>query len=420
MIRRIKITNFGSLRDVDVELGPLTLLLGPNASGKSMFIRALRTLSKLLAYPIRGETGEFTIDHAKLNDLVFSGIDTLRMSFTVWLEDPNDDPNYFLELGKIDGLWAVTGEKLRYRDFDYDSEQGPFEFRTQRSGVIQWATPGEPPRHATLIRLVYRYRDDPIALREITPILKFASAFGISYGFRVNPTDLATPVLPPWIDPLKPWTDSTGNGFVHSLRQWFESVRGGKLFREKVLPELHNLFPHIRGIGFESGAMTTSKGVSPRLNLAYDTERSPHAIPAQLESDGVNIALFFLTIPYLLGTLETESICIGLEEPEAGTHPHLLRNRLALLRSLTGDRTMGIPIQIVGTTHSVDLVRWVAENEALSVLRFVEHLGPDKGTLIHRLVKQEELEKVYQEYEGNPGIAWYSGVFGGNPETPSL
>ena len=47
MIKRIKIRNYKSLRDVDVVLEPLSVLFGPNAAGKSNFIDALQLLSRI-------------------------------------------------------------------------------------------------------------------------------------------------------------------------------------------------------------------------------------------------------------------------------------------------------------------------------------------------------------------------------------
>ena len=44
MIERIIIENFKSLRSVDLSLGRLNLFIGTNASGKSNFLDALRTL----------------------------------------------------------------------------------------------------------------------------------------------------------------------------------------------------------------------------------------------------------------------------------------------------------------------------------------------------------------------------------------
>lgn len=47
MLRRIRILGFKSLADVQVELEPLTVLVGPNASGKSNFLDALHLLSRV-------------------------------------------------------------------------------------------------------------------------------------------------------------------------------------------------------------------------------------------------------------------------------------------------------------------------------------------------------------------------------------
>ena len=43
---QVHIENFLSLRDVDLPLKPLTVLVGPNASGKSNVLRALSYLKK--------------------------------------------------------------------------------------------------------------------------------------------------------------------------------------------------------------------------------------------------------------------------------------------------------------------------------------------------------------------------------------
>ncbi|MFN4878278.1 MAG: AAA family ATPase, partial [Aphanizomenon sp.] len=46
-----RIKNFKSLGDVDLNFRDLTILVGPNASGKSNCLEALRFLSKLLKEP---------------------------------------------------------------------------------------------------------------------------------------------------------------------------------------------------------------------------------------------------------------------------------------------------------------------------------------------------------------------------------
>ena len=44
MITRIAVRNFRSLRNVQLDLGSLTVLIGPNGSGKSNVLDALRLI----------------------------------------------------------------------------------------------------------------------------------------------------------------------------------------------------------------------------------------------------------------------------------------------------------------------------------------------------------------------------------------
>src|SRR5262245_49521413 len=41
MLRYVHVRHYGCLRDVRVDLGPLTVLVGPNASGKSTLLRSM-------------------------------------------------------------------------------------------------------------------------------------------------------------------------------------------------------------------------------------------------------------------------------------------------------------------------------------------------------------------------------------------
>lgn len=60
MIRALHVQNFRCLRDVRVELDPLTVLVGPNGSGKSTLLDALVTLARCTRSPLHGQQGEFS------------------------------------------------------------------------------------------------------------------------------------------------------------------------------------------------------------------------------------------------------------------------------------------------------------------------------------------------------------------------
>ena len=48
MIRRIKIRDFKSIRELDLELDPVTVLVGRSGTGKSNVVQAIRFLRNLL------------------------------------------------------------------------------------------------------------------------------------------------------------------------------------------------------------------------------------------------------------------------------------------------------------------------------------------------------------------------------------
>ena len=49
MIHRFRVQNFKSIADVDVELSPVTVLVGRSGTGKSSFVQALRFLRDVLS-----------------------------------------------------------------------------------------------------------------------------------------------------------------------------------------------------------------------------------------------------------------------------------------------------------------------------------------------------------------------------------
>lgn len=80
MLQRIHIRGFKSLFDVEVELAPLVVLLGPNATGKSNFQEVLfllsrlvseRTLTEAFEPPLRGYPAEsFSLPDGGLPELL--------------------------------------------------------------------------------------------------------------------------------------------------------------------------------------------------------------------------------------------------------------------------------------------------------------------------------------------------------------
>lgn len=65
-IERIRIEGFRSIREADVQLGPMTALIGANGAGKSSFALALT----LLSYLETRSLGRFVADHGGAGSLL--------------------------------------------------------------------------------------------------------------------------------------------------------------------------------------------------------------------------------------------------------------------------------------------------------------------------------------------------------------
>ena len=137
-------------------------------------------------------------------------------------------------------------------------------------------------------------------------------------------------------------------------------------------------------------------------------QASVHHIGAADLSAGTLLAVALLTIAYLPDPPRV----LGLEEPDRGIHPRLLREVRDALYRLTYPDNFGEQrerVQVIATTHSpymLDLFRDPPEDVVIA-----EKLGDN--VKFERLTDRPDFEQIMQD---TPlGEAWYSGILGGVP-----
>jgi predicted ATPase len=138
------------------------------------------------------------------------------------------------------------------------------------------------------------------------------------------------------------------------------------------------------------------------------TTHGHHAIAAAKLSHGVLFALAMLTLAHL----PNPPRLIGLEEPDRGIHPRLLRDVQDAIIRLTDPAAFGDkrdPVQVVITTHSpylIDLFR-----DRLEDIVIAQKHG--LFATFSRLVDQPNVEEIIKD--AHLGEIWYSGILGGVP-----
>ena len=404
MIRRVRVQNFLSLKDTTVDLSPLTIFIGPNASGKSAVFKALVALSKLLrSVPLRGPRGEFTFDPAvTLDYLVWQGNSGLPVVFEVWFpDDPDEEPGYTLELRKGDLGWSVSRERIRLPDGWFDSAEQALQFPTERLGVVELSAPGRPYR-GTLCHLVWPFRNDEAASSRVAPFRDLADRVGEIWRYRPSANDIASFAKPAQAENGKRWMYVRENGWGLSLE--LQRLQGThRALFESIERELHEVFPHVRFIGFQ----TERSGV----RLAFTTDRSEDIVPAPEESDGVLLTTFLLWRVYTA----PPNMRLCLEEPESGVHPYLLQQRCRLLRRFASAADGREPVQLLVATHSADFIGTLEERtDALDIIRVVE-FDRERGTIVRGLSDVAQVDTLLDAFGGNAGELWWSGAIGAVP-----
>ncbi len=199
---------------------------------------------------------------------------------------------------------------------------------------------------------------------------------------------------------LQPGQELQPNG--SGLAATLDSLRDKAPERfEQLNSQLEQWLPEFDRILFETPA-------SGQRSLLLRTTSQHHRIPASVLSQGTLIALALLTLAYM----PDPPTIIGLEEPDRGLHPRLLRQlkdalyRLAYPEASDCDRK---PIQIIATTHSPYFVDQFKDHPEEIVVANKK----DLDVTFERLSDRPHLQEII---EGSRlGDVWYSGILGGVP-----
>jgi predicted ATPase len=173
---------------------------------------------------------------------------------------------------------------------------------------------------------------------------------------------------------------------------------------EALNEELGRLLPEYDRILFD----TPSAGLRA---LALRTRQGWHKIPASDLSQGTLLALALLTLAYL----PNPPPLIGLEEPDHGIHPRLLRPVQDALYRLSYPESAGEkrePVQVVATTHSPYFLDLFKDHPEEIVIAH----KTDQEARFERLTDQPHIAEILQG--ALLGDVWYSGVLGGVPAAP--
>jgi predicted ATPase len=313
-VRRVKLRNYRSIEHCDVELPNLTFLVGPNGSGKTNFLDALRLVADALqsssldrALRMRGGYGQVAMGK-------WAAGSTVRLQFDLILTEGSAE--YAIELGTRGRSELDVTETCTVRS----PESAPqHDFVAQYDAVVSSEPVLSPPGPG---RLYLTSASNQTVFR---PVFELLSQMAF-YDF--NAEVMKAPQVPDSGAQLL----SDGGNLASVLERM-----------EKERPELKRIIEEYLGVVTPGVTRVSSRYVDSYQTLAFTQHRGE--FPARSVSDGTLRALAVLTAAF-----QDAPGLVGIEEPETGVHPAAAGVLREALVEASSHR------QLLLTSHSPELL----------------------------------------------------------------
>jgi predicted ATPase len=377
MIRHVTVQGYKSLKDVDLDLAPFTVIFGPNAAGKSNLFDALALLSRIATQrtlagafedhrgaPIeafyhgdRGLEGLFAEQTARFKicvDVAISGSVAAAVNSRIGdllREHPDEAGDekarpmavpctmryeVIVEMSTESGRLRVSSESLA----ELDSIRGSLltEIDDDASGWKIWSDGSSGRPWLTAIGQDHSVVSEPVDAYPNPYVMALREELSRWRFYYLDPKRLmrTTGSLQEamWLDPAGSNLAAFYNTLKSTNRQQFDATN-------RLIP---SLLPPVTNIDVER----TKDG---ELRLVVYESGIP--FPASVVSDGT------LRVLGLLGIINspTPATVVGYEEPENGVHPR----RLQLIARILAGAAEQSGSQFLVNTHSDDFPQYCAD-----------------------------------------------------------
>jgi predicted ATPase len=410
MITNLVVENFRSLSEIDVSLGRMNFVVGPNASGKSNFVAALDFLSHVanenLQYAV-AECGGFSnminrrrrpkggtgISFKVSGSMPINGSGLIEYKFNFEIRTRSQE---------IRADFFVASEQLYFRITSPDSESGEFNVyregdeRNQKYAYGVDGAPFDETFKSWVPNLFDQglLRPEPQGLllasffSKVGPFGHISSELQSCGVFQLNPRIARQPSAPSVSGNM----GRRGENLASALDRMRSMDKAGfdtlSEWIRDVLPSLTHLI--------------TDYTDSRQLGLFFQEDGFTSRWFAEDISDGtiMSLALFF-------ALLDKRHKTVIIEEPENTLHPWVLKKFLQHCREQDSNR------QILITTHSPIVVAHAQPDELYLMERHNGVSSMKRATII-----EPNLSEIIVPDLLDLGQYWMSGGLGAVPSTP--
>ena len=344
---KVHIRNYLSLRDVELPLKPLTVLVGPNASGKSNVLRALRLLKTMMT---REElpSDEFIRDSlwaGEASQITFQlRAEVKEIQAVYGLDLKAETDNFFVTEGlSVDGVQVISIQSGEGVVTDEDGKNET-KYKSKKLALKSAGDYGNKPITSALTAFIKTWE-----FYDFQPDFIRGNLSGLPFVIVENVISDKSKA-----SRESPKLDDDGSRLPEVLSYWHENHRG----RFNSISE---------SLETSTGIKIESRPINGDNQLCL-LEGYKKPIPLKRASDGtLRLVAYYI----LLNEPELPPL-IAIEEPERNLHPGALAEITNALEQLA-ERT-----QVIITTHSSQLLdAFNPENlsDSLGVLLLRNPLG---------------------------------------------
>ena len=391
-IERLRVTNFRSFRELELELSPLSVLVGANASGKTNFVQLFRFLRD-----VANEGFESAI-------ALQGGVELVRN-----LRLGTSEPLTIEIEGGFPNRMTFSPANISLRRYHYSLTiaftRGRGGYRVAEERFRVWLEDSEARQHeATLTR--HRNRVDtelPSALfgntasrrKELAssklergqsllqalwilpiprpkPVFAALTELGLSFrGIVAYDFDVRAMKRPARLE-ARSRLEESGENLAVTLRELFRSREQRRTFHRM----LQQFLPGVQGVSVQVGA---EKSVSYSIR---EQHLGQQRLPSYRLSDGTVELMALIVALYF-----TPAQLLIIEEPDRHLHPALIGRLMSHLKETAWRR------QILVTTHNPELVRHTPLESLLLVQRdregFSQITRPSENAHVKHFLQHE-------------------------------
>jgi len=359
---RISLAGYKSIRELDLELRPLNVLIGANGSGKSNFIG----IFKLLNHLVNEDLQLFIARSGGADQLLHYGRQvTDEIAIELWF----GANGYSCRLVPAAGDTLIFAEEMVYFH-DRAHYDRPFKvfLGEAHKETLLLHPPREGIRIARYVRRamqswqLYHFHDTSASAK-----VKQLGSIGDNLFLRPDASNLAA--------------------YLYLLRETEPA------YYRNIVDTIRLVAPFFRDFVLRPSPFNPDK-----IKLEWQEKGSDAYFDAHSLSDGTLRFISLTTL--LLQPPERLPATILLDEPELGLHPYAIAVLAEMLRSVT-EHT-----QVIIATQSVTLVNQFEPEDILIVDR-------DENQSVFRRLSAEEIKLWLEDY--GLGDLWEKNLLGGRP-----